>query len=192
VNGAVPPPIDAWLRELEVEVVGASGVPDSEAISRDVMLDGERRFDLRVTIAWVAGIGISLWAYYGLEAMEIPRRVLHRMLRANFDYPFVKFAMTDDDRPMLVTELPASAMSREELARGLVRLTIVADRLLEETASAVADRALLPDWSGRMPRNPRLLAAHRMEFEGEMPLWQPPLPSRPRRNLLGWLRGSPP
>jgi len=158
VNGAVPPPIDAWLRELEVEVVGASGVPDSEAISRDVVLDGERRFDLRVTIAWVAGIGISLWAYYGLEAMEIPRRVLHRMLRANFDYPFVKFAMTDDDRPMLVTELPASAMSREELARGLVRLTIVADRLLEETASAVADRALLPDWSGRIPRNPRLLA----------------------------------
>jgi len=192
VNGAVPPPIDAWLRELEVEVIGASGVPDSEAISRDVMLDGERRFDLRVTIAWVAGIGISLWAYYGLEAMEIPRRILHRMLRANFDYPFVKFAMTDDDRPMLVTELPASAMSREELARGLVRLTIVADRLLEETASAVADRALLPDWSGRMPRNPRLLAAHRMELEGEMPLWQPPLPRRPRRNLLGWLRGSPP
>ena len=192
MNGAVPPPIDAWLRELEVEVVGASGVPDSEAISRDVMLDGERRFDLRVTIAWVAGIGISLWAYYGLEAMEIPRRILHRMLRANFDYPFVKFAMTDDDRPMLVTELPASAMSREELARGLVRLTIVADRLLEETASAVADRALLPDWSGRVPRNPRLLAAHRMELEGEMPLWQPPLPRRPRRNLLGWLRGSPP
>ena len=192
MNGAVPPPIDAWLRELEVEVVGASGVPDSEAISRDVVLDGERRFDLRVTIAWVAGIGISLWAYYGLEAMEIPRRVLHRMLRANFDYPFVKFAMTDDDRPMLVTELPASAMSREELARGLVRLTIVADRLLEETASAVADRALLPDWSGRIPRNPRLLAAHRMELEGEMPLWQPPLPRRPRRNLLGWLRGSPP
>ena len=192
MNGAVPPPIDAWLRELEVEVVGASGVPDSEAISRDVVLDGERRFDLRVTIAWVAGIGISLWAYYGLEAMEIPRRILHRMLRANFDYPFVKFAMTDDDRPMLVTELPASAMSREELARGLVRLTIVADRLLEETASAVADRALLPDWSGRIPRNPRLLAAHRMELEGEMPLWQPPLPRRPRRNLLGWLRGSPP
>ena len=192
MNDAVPPPIDAWLSELGVEVVGASGVPGAEAISRDVVLDGERRFDLRVTIAWVAGIGISLWAYYGLEAMEIPRRVLHRMLRANFDYPFVKFAMTDDDRPMLVTELSASAISRDELARGLVRLTIVADRLLEETASAVADRALLPDWNGRVPRNPGLLAAHRMELEDEMPLWQPPLPRRPRRNLLGWLRGSPP
>ena len=79
-----------------------------------------------------------------------------------------------------------------ETFRPVETLTIVADRLLEETAFAVADRALLPDWNGRLPRNPRLLAAHRMEVEGEMPLWQPPLPRRPRRNLLGWLRGSPP
>jgi hypothetical protein len=185
-----PPPIDAWLAELGVEVVGSSGPSGSDAFSRDVVLDGERRFDLRVTVAWVAGIGLSLWAYYGLEDMEIPRRVLHRMLRANFDYPFVKFGMTEDDRPMLVTELPASALTRDELARALVRLTAVADRLLEETASAVADRALLPDWSERQPRNPALLAAQRAEIEGEMPAWQPPPARRARRSLLGWLRGG--
>jgi hypothetical protein len=185
-----PPPIDAWLAELGIEIVGSSGPAGSDAFSRDVMLDGERRFDLRVTIAWVAGIGLSLWAYYGLEDMEIPRRVLHRMLRANFDYPFVKFGLTEDERPMLVTELPASALTRDELARALVRLTVVADRLLEETASAVADRAVLPDWSGRQPRNPALLAEHRVETEGEMPVWQPPPARRPRRSLLGWLRGA--
>ena len=185
-----PPPIDAWLAALGVEVVGSSGAPGSDAFSRDVVLDGERRFDLRVTVAWVAGIGLSLWAYYGLEDMEIPRRVLHRMLRANFDYPFVKFGMTEDDRPMLVTELPASALTRDELARALVRLTVVADRLLDETASAVADRAVLPDWSERQPRNPALLAAHRAEIEGEMPAWQPPIARRARRTLLGWLRGG--
>jgi hypothetical protein len=190
VNEAAPPPIDEWLAALRVEVVGASGAAGAEAISRDVVLDGERRFDLRVTIAWVAGIGLSLWAYYGLEAMEVPRRVLHRMLRANFDYPFVKFAMTDDDRPMLVTELPARAVTREELARALVRLTVVADRLLEETASAVADRAVLPDWSERVSRNPALLRAHRAEIEGEMPAWQPPLARQPRRSLFAWLRGG--
>ena len=190
MRDGAPPPIDAWLEELGIEVVGASGAPGADAISRDVVLDGERRFDLRVTIAWVAGIGLSLWAYYGLEAMEVPKRVLHRMLRANFEYPFVKFAMTDDDRPMLVTELPASATTRDELARGLVRLTIVADRLLEETASAVADRAVLPDWSERVARNRRLLETHRPEVEGEMPAWEPPLPRRPRRSPFAWLRGS--
>ena len=155
------PPIDRWLGELGLEVVAGTGEPGGPALSRDVVVDGRRRFDLRVTVAWVAGVGCSLWAYYGLEAMEIPKRVYARMLRANFDYPYVKFALTDDDRPMLMTELPTAALDRDELGRGLVRLAIVADRLLDETANAVADRGLLPDWSGRTNRNPALLEAVR-------------------------------
>lgn len=188
--GAYTPPIDSWLATLGLEVVGGTGEAGADALSRDVILDGERRHDLRVTIAWVSGVGLSLWGYYGLEAMEVPRRVYHRMLRANFDYPFVKFAMTDDDRPMLMSELPAEAVTVEELARGLVRLTIVADRLLEETASAVADRGVLPDWSSRKGRNPRLLAAHRDQLLAEMPPWEPPVPRARRRGIGAWLRGA--
>jgi hypothetical protein len=184
------PPVDAWLAGLGLEVVGGAGPADGAAFTRDVVLDGERRFDLRVTVAWVAGVGLSLWAYYGLEAMEIPKKTYGRMLRANFDYPLVKFAMTDDDRPMLMTELPASAADLEQLARGLVRLTVVADRLLEETAPAVADRGMLPDWTGRVGRNPSLLAAHRGEVESEMPAWQPPLPRPRRRGILKRLLGT--
>ena len=171
-------------------MVDGSGAPGDGAFSRDIVLDGERRFDLRVTVAWVSGVGLSLWAFYGLEAMEIPRRVLVRVLRANFDYPFVKFALTDDDRPMLVTELPAAGIDRDMLARALVRLTIVADRLLDDTAAAVADRGALPDWSGRSPRNPGLLAAHRGEVEAEMPPWEPPPPRPTRRGLMERLLGS--
>lgn len=182
------PPLDAWLAELGLEVVGATGGPGDAAISRDLVLDGERRFDLRVTVAWVDGMGLALWAYYGLEAMEIPKRVFLQMLRANFDYPFVKFAMTDDDRPMLMSELSAESSSRDELARGLVRLTIVADRLLDETATAIADRGSLPDWSERIGRNPDLLAAWRRELEDEMPAWEPPPPRPRRRGFFSWLR----
>ncbi len=178
------PPIDAWLGELELEVVASSGDPGRQVLSRDLVLDGRRRFDLRVTVAWVAGVGCSLWAYYGFEGMEIPKRVYARMLRANFDYPYVKFALTDDDRPMLMTELPTAALDRHELGRGLARLAIVADRLLDETAVAVADRGLLPDWSGRTSRNPTLIAAYGAEVESAMPAWQP-IPSKPRRH--GWL-----
>lgn len=159
-------------------------------MSRDVILDGERRYDLRVTVAWVAGLGLSLWAYYGPEAMEIPKRTFLRMLRASSDYPFVKFAMTDDDRPMLMTEIPPAAASRDELGRGLARIVIVADRLLEETANAVADHGRLPDWSGRTGRNPGLLAAYRADVEAGMPAWEPPPPRRPRRSLLSRLLGT--
>ena len=158
-------------------------------MSRDILLDGLRRYDLRTTVAWVSGVGASLWAYYGLEAMEIPKRIYARMLRANFDYPFVKFAMTDDDRPMLMTELPTAALDRDELGRGLVRLTVVADRLLEETALAVADRGVLPDWTGRTSRNPALTDAYRAEVESAMPAWEPPQPRVRRRGLLARLLG---
>ncbi len=190
VPPAESPPLDAWLTELGLEVVGAGGAPGDAAISRDVIIDGERRFDMRVTVAWVAGIGLSLWAYYGPEAMEIPKRVFGRMLRASFDYPLVKFAMTDDDRPMLMTELPPTAATRDELGRGLARLAIVADRLLEETAAAVADHARLPDWSGRSSRNPQLLVAYRADVEAGLPAWEPPPPRRPRRGLLARLLGT--
>ena len=170
-------------------MVAASGDPDDGALTRDLVVDGERRFDLRMTIAWVRGVGVSLWAYYGLEEMEIPRRVLLRMLRANFDYAFVKFAITDDDRPMLMTELPSRALDRDELGRGVVRLVVVADRLLDETAAAIADRGALPDWSDRMPRNPSLLSAYRADVEGAMPAWEPPVPRAPSRGLLARLFG---
>jgi hypothetical protein len=189
VSSDEAPPIDRWLAELGVEVVGATGAPGDQAMSRDVLLDGLRRYDLRTTVAWVSGVGASLWAYYGLEAMEIPKRIYARMLRANFDYPFVKFAMTDDDRPMLMTELPTAALDRDELGRGLVRLTVVADRLLEETAQAVADRGVLPDWIGRTSRNPALTDAYRAEVESAMPAWEPPQPRVRRRGLLARLLG---
>ena len=183
------PRLDAWLGELGLEVVDGSGEEGEAAFSRDLVLDGERRFDLRVTVAWVDDLGLSVWAYYGAEAMEIPKRTFHRMLRASFDHPFVKFALTDDDRPMLMTELPPSSVSRDELGRSLARLIIVSDRLLEETAQAAADHGQLPDWSGRQGRNPSLLAAYRKDVEATLPEWSPPAPSPPRRGLLARLLG---
>ena len=182
-------PIDAWLAELGIEVVAAAGGSREAAFSRDLVVDGERRFDLRMTVAWVAGVGCSLWAYYGPEAMEIPKRTYARMLRANFDYAFVKFALTDDDRPMLMTELPTAGLDRHELGRAIVRMTVVADRLLEETAAAVADRGILPDWSEHTSRNPGLLAAYRAEVEAAMPAWDPPEPRARRRGWLARLLG---
>jgi len=141
-------------------------------------------------VAWVDGVGLSLWAYYGQEAMEIPKRTYHRMLRASFDHPFVKFAMTEDDRPMLMTELPAGGLTRDELGRGLARLAIVADRLLEETALAVADRGSLPDWSQRSGRNADLLAAYRADVDSTLPEWVEPTTRPRRRGILARLLGS--
>jgi hypothetical protein len=104
-----------------------------------------------------------------MDAMELPRRTLLRLLGANAEFPFVKFAVTEEDRPMLISELPPAAVDRDELGRGLTRLLIVADRLLEDTAPAIADRGRLPDWGGRVGRNPRLLSRYRAEVEAALP-----------------------
>lgn len=171
-------------------MVGGGGAPSDAAFSRDLLLDGARRFDLRVTVAWVEGVGLSAWAHYGDEGLEVPKRIYARMLRANFDYPFVKFGLTEDERPMLMVELPVTGLDRDALGRALVRLIVVADRLLDETAAAVADRGILPDWSGRVPRNPALLDTHRAEVEASMPAWEGPAPRRRRRTLLERLLGT--
>lgn len=170
-------------------MVGGGGLATDAAFSRDLLLDGARRFDLRTTVAWVDGVGLSAWAYYGDEGLEVPKRVYARMLRANFDYPFVKFGLTDDDRPMLMVELPSTGLDRDSLARALVRLIVVADRLLEETSAAVADRGVLPDWTGRTSRNRVLLDTQRAEVEASMPAWEGPAPRRRRRSLLERLLG---
>ncbi len=165
------PPLDAWLADLGLETVSRTAAPRDEALSRDVVLDGERRFDLRVTIAWAAGMGLHLWGYYGPDAMELPRRTLLRLLGANAEYPFVKFAVTEEDRPMLITELPPAAVDLDELGRALTRMVVIADRLVQETAPAIADRGRLPDWAGRVSRNPQLLDRYRSEVESTMPEW---------------------
>ena len=113
--GASSPSGD-WLCELGVAVCGGGGAAGGLAFRRVLLLGGARRFVLRVTGAWVDGVGLSAWAYYGAESMEIPKRVYARMLRANFEYAFVKFALTDDDRPMLMTELPPAGLDRDALA----------------------------------------------------------------------------
>jgi hypothetical protein len=153
--------------------------PGSAALSRDVILDGERRFDLRVTIAWAAGMGLHVWGFYGPDGMELPRRTLLRLLSANAEYPFLKFAVTDEDRPMLIAEVPPDAVSLDELGRALTRLAVVSDRLLEETAPAIAERGNLPDWAGRVGRNPGLLGRFRAEVEAGMPEWLPPAAPTP-------------
>ena len=159
-------------------MVGQTAAPDGAALSRDVILDGDRRFDLRVTVAWASGMGLHLWGYYGLDAMELPRRTLLRLLSANAEYPFVKFAVTEEDRPMLIAELPPTAVSRDELGLALTRMVVVADRLLDDTAPAIADRGRLPTWVGRTGRNQGLLARYRTDAEAGMPDW--PAPGEPR------------
>ena len=74
---------------------------------------------------------------------------------------------------MLIAELPPAAVDRDELGRALARMVLVADRLVQDTAPAIADRGRLPDWTGRVSRNRQLMDRYRAEVESTMPEWMP-------------------
>jgi hypothetical protein len=51
-----------------------------------------------------------------------------KLLRWNDDLPFVKFSIGEDERPLLVAEIPVAQASRDALGLALARHLAVADR----------------------------------------------------------------
>ena len=76
------------------------------------------------------------------------RKSYRRLLRWNDEFPFAKFSVADDERPVLAVEIPAEAVDADALGLALARILGIADRLLDESK----------DWlwiGGRMPDHGR-------------------------------------
>ena len=56
-----------------------------------------------------------------------------KLLRWNDELPFVKFSVSDDERPMLLVEIPVAQASRDTLGLALARELAVADRLHDDS-----------------------------------------------------------
>ncbi len=127
-----PADVEHWLSGLGVEPVERA---DREGIvAWDLVLDGRRRFDLRVTLILDPALGVICWAHYAPPINDLFRRSYRKLLRWNDDFPFVKFAVGEDERPVLIAELPPTALDEDTLGLALARLLDVSDRLLDETA----------------------------------------------------------
>jgi hypothetical protein len=152
VSEAAPPPatVEGWLAEL--------GLSPPERLEResvaswDLGLDGRRRFDIRVTVIMDPAMGAVVWAHLAPPIAHTFRVSYRRLLRWNDELPFVKFALTDDDRPVLTVEIPLDRLDRDELGLAVARVLLVCDLLLEETAGWVWVAGRAPDWSARTSR----------------------------------------
>jgi hypothetical protein len=61
-------------------------------------------------------------------------RVSYRkLLRWNDELPFVKFAVSLDERPVLTAELPVEHLDEDALGRTLARLITICDLLLDDS-----------------------------------------------------------
>jgi hypothetical protein len=153
-----PATVEAWLVEL--------GLGPAERLERDgiaswdLRLDGRRRFDVRVTVILDPATGGIAWLHLAPPISTMFRVSYRRLLRWNDEFPFAKFALTDDDRPVLAAEIPVERLDRDELGVAVARLLAIADLLLEETAGWTWTGGRVPDWSGRVSRQASLFARY--------------------------------
>lgn len=150
-----PADVERWLGELGLEPAGRS---DREGIvAWDLRLDGRRRFDLPVTVILDPRLALICWVHYAPPIGDAFRKSYRRLLRWNDEFPFAKFSLAEDERPILAAELPIRTVDRDELGLALARALAISDRLLDESAGWLWVGGRIPDTSGRTSRGGHLL-----------------------------------
>lgn len=155
VHPVHPADVEAWFTELGL---APSERAERDAIaSWDLVLDGRRRFDLRLTVILDPALAIICWAHYAPPISDMFRKTYRRLLRWNDEFPFVKFSISEDERPLLAVELPIEAASADQVGLAIARILGVADRLLDESRDWIWLGGRLPDPGSRTSANAALL-----------------------------------
>lgn len=155
--------VERWLAELGLEPLARA---DRDGVtSWDFRLDGRRRFDLPVTLILDPALALICWVHFAPPIGDAFRKSYRKLLRWNDEFPFVKFSLAEDDRPILATELPLASASADELGAAIARSLLIADQLLEETAGWLWIGGRIPDQRGRTSRGAALIE----RFAGRFP-----------------------
>ena len=160
-----PAVVEGWLADLGLDV--GDRVERDGIASWDLVLDGRRRFDVRITLILDPALALVAWVHYAPPLSDSFRRGYRRLLRWNDGFPFAKFAPAEDERPVLEAEIPVRWLEREELGLALARLLAICDLLLEESASLVWLGGRMPSTAGRQSRGVGLLDRYRDQL-GEL------------------------
>jgi len=158
-----PADVERWLADLGIEPLERA---DRDGItSWDLVLDGRRRFELRLTVILDPALALICWAHYAPPINDMFRKSYRRLLRWNDEFPFVKFSVGEDERPILAVELPIATAELDSLGVALARIMGIADRLLDESKDWLWIGGRMPARPERLGRNPALLE----RFAAELP-----------------------
>jgi hypothetical protein len=123
--------VDGWLSELGLEPIERA---EREGVaSWDLVLDGRRRADIRLTLILDAATALVCWVHYAPPLNDSFRVSYRQFLRWNDELPFVKFALGADEQPVLAVELPVAGLDRDALGVAVARLLAVCDLLLADS-----------------------------------------------------------
>jgi hypothetical protein len=150
-----PADVERWLDDLGLQADARS---DREGVtSWDLRLDGRRRFDVPITLILDPALALIVWVHFAPPIGDAFRRSYRRLLRWNDEFPFAKFSLAEDERPILTAELPVATVDRDELGLAIARALAICDQLLEESAGWLWIGGRIPDTSGRVSRGAALL-----------------------------------
>jgi hypothetical protein len=153
-----PTTVERWLAELGLEP--RARAEREGVVSWDLVLDGRRRFDIPVTLILDPALALVVWVHFAPPIGDAFRKSYRRLLRWNDEFPFVKFAVAEDERPVLTTELPIDRLDRDELGLALARVLAICDQLLEESAGWLWIGGRIPPSGDRVGRQVALLARY--------------------------------
>jgi hypothetical protein len=158
VPSVAPSDVERWLTELGIEP--GQRLEREGIVSWDLMLDGWRRLDIRTTLILDPSFALVAWVHYAPPLTDQVRKTYRRLLRWNDGFPFAKFAIAEDERPILETEIPVRWLDRDELGVALVRLLAICDLLLDESAALIWSSGRAPATDRGSVRNADLLARY--------------------------------
>ena len=78
------------------------------------------------------------------------RKSYRRLLRWNDEFPFAKFSVADDERPLLAVEIPIDEADADALGLAIARILGIADRLLDESKDWLWLGGRMPDMGDRV------------------------------------------
>jgi len=146
-----PADVEGWFTGLGLTPTERA---DRDGItSWDLVLDGRRRFDLRVTVILDPALALICWAHYAPPISDMFRKSYRRLLRWNDEFPFAKFSVADDERPLLAVEIPIDEADEDALGMAIARILGIADRLLDESKDWLWLGGRMPDMGDRTSAN---------------------------------------
>jgi len=158
-----PADVEGWLNDLGLTPTERA---DRDGIaSWDLVLDGRRRFDLRVTVILDPAMAVICWAHYAPPISDMFRKSYRRLLRWNDEFPFVKFSVSEDERPVMAVESPIAEVDADALGIAIARILGVADRLLDESRDWLWQGGRMPDPGDRTSANEAFLT----RYAGRLP-----------------------
>lgn len=169
-----PADVERWLLDLGLEP-GLRAEREGVA-AWDLTLDGATRRELRVTVILDPSLGAIVWAHLAPPILDAFRKTYRTLLQWNDAFPFAKFSLADDGRPILEVEIPTRWLDESELGLALARVTAVADRVFDGCREWLWIGGRVPAGYADRPRRSEILRARFADQLGELVAPEPASP----------------